>query len=180
MSDESPTPTGIHAELASAFPDEVTGFAVTADGQPITEVRPDGLFQVAAELKRRGHRILSCLSAYNTKTEGSGVFYSFLKVVDRPEDFSDVRLRVPLEFPEDGHPQVQSLVDVFPAAGWHEREMYDMYGIRFEGHPDLRRMFLPEGWTGHPQRHDYAEPEQFVAMREGEDIVVKTQEEGSW
>ena len=175
-------PTGVHAELAAAHPDAVTGFAVMGDGTPITEVAPDGIFAVAGQVKNLGYRILSCLSAYHTKTEGSGVFYAFVKPVDRPEDFAEVRLRVPLEFgaPDEPGPRVQSLVDLLSAAGWQEREMYDMYGIRFEGHPDLRRMFLPEGWSGFPMRHDYSEPEQFVAMREGEDIVVKTQEEGSW
>ncbi len=181
MSDEATyTATGDHAELAQQCPDDVTGYAETADGQGITEVAPEGLFTVARHVKEMGYRLLSCLSGYNTKTEGSGVFYSFLKPANTPEEFGELRLRVPLEFPEDGDPQVQSIVDVFPAAGWHEREMYDMYGIRFEGNPDLRRMFLPEGWKGHPMRLDYKEPEQFVALREGEDVVVPTEEEGSW
>jgi NADH-quinone oxidoreductase subunit C len=55
-----------------------------------------------------------------------------------------------------------------------------MYGIRFDGNSDLRRMFLPDGWTGYPMRKDYKEPEQFVALREGEDVVVKKPEEGAW
>ena len=173
-------PTGDHADLAQL--DGVIGYAMTEDGHGITEVAPDAIFQVAARVKQLGYRILSCLSGYHTPKNGAGVFYCFVKPAETIEDFAEIRLRVPLEFgaPDEPGPQVQSLVDLMPAADWQEREMYDMYGIRFEGHPDLRRMFLPEGWSGHPQRHDYAEPEQFVAMREGEDIVVKTQEEGSW
>lgn len=183
MSDESPPapqPTGDHAALAAAFQDEVTGFDVMADGHPITEVAPDGLFTVAREVKRLGYRILSCLSAYDTKKMGSGVFYSFVKPAAYPDEFGELRLRVPLTFPEGETVQVQSLCDVYPAAGWHEREMWDMYGVRFEGNPDLRRMFLPDDWKGHPMRLDDNEPEQFVTMRDGEDVTLQVQEEGSW
>lgn len=52
-------------------------------------------------------------------------------------------------------PVAASLVSVWPAANWQEREVYDMFGITFEGHPDLRRMLLPEEWVGHPLRKDY-------------------------
>lgn len=176
----APKPTGDHADLAQMFPDEVTGYAVLADGHPVTEVAPDGLFAVAREVKARGYRILSCLSAYDTKKMGSGVFYAFLKPASYPDEFGELRLRVPLTFEEGQEAQVQSLCDVYPAANWQEREMYDMYGVRFEGHPDLRRMFLPQDWRGHPMRLDDKQPEQFVAMRDGEDVTLQTQEEGSW
>ena len=63
-----------------------------------------------------------------------------------------VRLRVRL--PGDS-PVIESVVPVWPTADWHEREIFDLFGMRFEGHPDLRRLLMPEDWEGYPLRKDY-------------------------
>ena len=63
-----------------------------------------------------------------------------------------VRLRVNLSGDD---PVVDSLVTVWPGANWLEREIFDLFGIRFLGHPDLRRILLPEDWEGYPLRRDY-------------------------
>ncbi len=54
-------------------------------------------------------------------------------------------------------PTIASLAGLFPVANWQERECYDLLGVRFEGHPDLRRILLPDDWEGHPLRKDYKE-----------------------
>jgi NADH-quinone oxidoreductase subunit C len=64
------------------------------------------------------------------------------------------RLRLKCRVPEDD-PTIASLTAVWPGADWLERETYDLYGIRFLGHPDLRRIYLYEGFVGHPLRKDY-------------------------
>jgi NADH-quinone oxidoreductase subunit C len=64
------------------------------------------------------------------------------------------RLRLEVAVP-DADPRVPSLVDVYPACDWHEREAWDFFGMIFEGHPALTRIEMPDDWKGHPQRKDY-------------------------
>jgi len=63
-----------------------------------------------------------------------------------------LRLKVKLTSQD---PVVHSVTPVWPTANWHERENYDLFGIQFEGHPDLRRILMPDDWEGHPLRKDY-------------------------
>ena len=55
----------------------------------------------------------------------------------------------------DGDPHIPSVVEVYPTADWHERETWDFFGIRYDGHPALTRIQMPDDWPGHPQRKDY-------------------------
>lgn len=64
------------------------------------------------------------------------------------------RIRVEVAVP-DADPTLPSVVSVYPAADWHERETWDMFGLVFEGHPALTRILMPDDWPGHPQRKDY-------------------------
>jgi NADH-quinone oxidoreductase subunit C len=63
-----------------------------------------------------------------------------------------VRLRVMLD---EASPAVQTVTSVFPSANYYEREVFDLFGIRFDEHPNLRRIMMPEEWVGHPLRKDY-------------------------
>ena len=66
----------------------------------------------------------------------------------------NLRGRLKVGLPEDDL-RVASAVEVFPAADWQEREIYDFFGVTFDGHPDLRRILMPEDWVGHPLRKDH-------------------------
>jgi NADH-quinone oxidoreductase subunit C/D len=67
------------------------------------------------------------------------------------EHNADLRIKVPLRGPT---PAVPTITDLWPNANWYEREAWDLFGVRFEGHPDLRRLLLPPTWQGHPLRKD--------------------------
>jgi NADH-quinone oxidoreductase subunit C len=64
------------------------------------------------------------------------------------------RLRLKVKLGGSG-PSVHSVTEIWPTANWHERENYDLMGIRFEGHPELARILMPDDWEGYPQRKDY-------------------------
>jgi NADH:ubiquinone oxidoreductase subunit C len=88
------------------------------------------------------------------------VSYHLLRVVSGAQESPRLRLQI---WCEDGEP-VPSVVSVWPTADWHEREAWDMMGIRIEGHPYLRRILMEDDWEGHPLRKDYplgGEPVRF-------------------
>ncbi len=70
-----------------------------------------------------------------------------------------VRVRVPRD---GGH--VRSVADVWPTAEWHEREAFDLLGVTFDAHPDLRRILCPDDWVGHPLRKDYEFPKEYEGI----------------
>ena len=84
---------------------------------------------------------------YPTRPERFNVVYHLLSMT------KNIRIRVKVATDEDG--QVPSVVDLFPTANWFERETYDMYGVLFSGHPDLRRILTDYGFAGHPLRKDF-------------------------
>lgn len=103
---------------------------------------------------------------FNAKTHGRGqavkqieaehkhpsryaVAYHLMSIADNQ------RLRVKAWCPEDDFPMVSSVVELWPSANWFEREAFDLYGIVFEGHPDLRRILTDYGFIGHPFRKDF-------------------------
>ena len=88
-----------------------------------------------------------CGADYPDRAERFEVVYHFLSVHEN--------LRVRLKLSTDAASTVPSVVSVFPAANWYEREAYDLYGILFEGHPDLRRLLTDYGFRGHPLRKDF-------------------------
>lgn len=76
------------------------------------------------------------------------VNYHLLSIENR------LRLRLKVKV-SSGDPVVPSVTGVWPTANWHERESFDLFGIQFEGHPDLRRIMMPDDWEGYPLRKDY-------------------------
>lgn len=139
-------------------------------GQLVAAAVPGGL---AGEVEHRGEltlevpreRLLDVARLLAARSLGFALL-SDLTCADFPETPERFRLAYQLTSPESGarvrlrvwagaDPEVESVTPVWPTADFHEREVYDMFGVRFRGHPDLTRIFMPLDWEGHPLRRDY-------------------------
>ena len=130
---------------------EQFGIEAGVDGAVVTAALP---VERWAEFARFAQQQLDCryfnwLSAVDWKAEGLEV----LCRLDNLDAGLAVMMRTRLG---PGATHCPTLTGVFPGADWMERECYDMFGVVYDGHPDLRRILLPEDWDGHPLRKDYA------------------------
>jgi NADH-quinone oxidoreductase subunit C/D len=128
---------------------------------PGFEIRPDAVQDVLSTLKQEaGFDHLSCVTAQEYEDRYESI-YHLTSYDDRTREVSVV---VPTA--KDA-PKSQTAEPVFRTADWHEREAYDLVGIEYEGHPDLRRILLPETWQGHPLGLDYDQDRpQIVTLKE--------------
>lgn len=139
--------------------------------QPWIQLQPQHLKAVCFFLRddeRLYFDYLVCLSGIDRGLEANqiGVVYHLMSFPKEQEIV--LHCFVPREGePEinQGYPTLPSLEKVWRSADWHEREAYDLLGIWFEGHPDLRRILLPEDWEGHPLRKDYTTPETYHGIK---------------
>jgi len=126
-------------------------------GVEMIQVEPDLLMPLATALYAYGFNYLQCQGAYD---EGPGKplvsFYHLIKVSDNADRPAEMRLKVSL--PRE-NPTLPSVYWIWRAAEWQERECYDMYGIVYTGHPELKRILMPEDWIGWPLRKDYISPD---------------------
>ena len=150
---DPPPPDGVAppqalVALEAALPGAVAQLSLHV-GDWTAIVPPDRLLEVAAQLRGQGFDLCSDLTAtdWPDRAERFDVVYMLYATGTRAR----LRLKVRVA---DGTP-VPSVTGVWPAAGWLEREVFDMFGVTFSGHPDLRRILMPDNWQGHPQRKDY-------------------------
>ncbi|MBI4319082.1 MAG: NADH-quinone oxidoreductase subunit C [Chloroflexi bacterium] len=116
-------------------------------------VRPEGLLRVGAYLRDNQHTAfdyLSCISAVDLRTRIEMVYH----LHSLPSRLS---LRLKASIPADA-PAIDSVVSIWPTANWQEREVFDLFGVTFKGHPDLRRIMLDDDFEGHPMLKSYPAP----------------------
>lgn len=153
-------PSTIREELLAAFPAEILGAQETKDGTPTFWVAPEQVHELLRHVKTgvsAPYSMLYDLTAIDERfrrhrehqpdADFSVVYH--LTSYDRNED---LRIKVPLK---GAFPSLSSITDLWPAANWYEREVWDMFGIKFGGHPCLRRILMPTYWTGHPLRKEH-------------------------
>jgi NADH-quinone oxidoreductase subunit C len=136
--------------------------------QPALLIAPSHIVEVCRELRDNEATYfdyLACLSGvdYGTEAGKFGVVYNLASIPYQTQ----LTLKISVEHGRDLEdlPTFPSLVDVYKTADWHEREAYDLLGIFFEGHPDLRRILLPDDWEGFPMRKDYKAAEYYKGIK---------------
>ena len=114
------------------------------------EIAPGAIRRTLASLREKGFTFLASVHGvdYYPQEPRLGVQYELLSMADL--DRITVKLRVPTDAA-----RVESVTPDWPTANHQEREVYDMFGVVFEGHPDLRRILMPEDYEGFPQRRDF-------------------------
>jgi NADH-quinone oxidoreductase subunit C len=136
--------------LRARLGDGVAGQETFGD-QPCLELRPDALPAAARVLRQeQGFDLLAGLTASDAWPAEPRFSLIYVLYSLEHNVFLRLRVRVPGTAPE-----IDSLEPVYPAANWHEREVYDMFGVSFRGHSDMRRILMPYDWVGHPLRKDH-------------------------
>jgi len=151
---------------AHVGPDSIV--ANTQNLQPYLTVPVDqlvGLCRFLRDDERLFFDLLACITAIDNGTQLNTmeVVYNFTSI---PYEHN-LMLKVVVPRMASGAklPVVPSVAHIWRTADWHEREAFDLVGIHFEGHPDLRRILLPTDWVGHPLRTDYQEEEQYHGIK---------------
>lgn len=132
-------------------------------GVEIIKVDRDYLLPIATALYASGFNYLLCQCGYDSGPGGDLVsVYHLIKMSDNADRPDEVRLKV---FLPREDPKVPSVYWIWNSADFQERESFDMYGIVYEGHPNLKRIMMPEDWVGWPLRKDYVSPD-FYELQE--------------
>ena len=157
------TPQAVHDALKARFGEAILSFDEKAL-DPWALVRPEAIAEVAAFVKAEpalGFDNLMCLSAVDWPKETPPRIDVVYHLYSYRHDHTFV---LKVQLPRD-NPRVPTVEGTWGVANWHEREAFDLYGVVFDGHSDLRRILLPDDWQGHPLRKDWEDPEFYNGMR---------------
>ena len=146
-------------EIIKHIDKELSGLYELKDEKEVLFVSSDNLLKIVNFLNNDSDMmfdILLSISGYDNK-DTLGSAYNLFSLEKR--HYIEIRVEV-----ERDNPSIPSVVGIWKAADWHERESYDLFGIQYENHPDLRRILLPSDWIGYPLRKDFVTPEFYNGL----------------
>jgi len=159
----------VYERLERQFPGNVSGFKGDVF-DPCLHADPQAVVEICRYLRDTpglDFEILSDLTCVDLPKEDKlQVVYHLYSYARRHQ----IVLKVDL--PREA-PRLATVEDVWKAANWFEREVFDLFGVVFEGHTDLRRILLPEDWVGHPLRKDYVEQEEYDGISTQREPLVE-------
>ncbi len=152
----------IYADLSGKFGDKVLEFMEEGTQNPTVVVNPLGLVKIVGYLKDTEtlqFDSLMNLAGHDpgAELELSVIYHLYSTTL---QHYITLKTFVPRE-----ESVVDSVANIYGTADWHERETFDLYGIKFEGHPDLKRILMEDDWEGYPLRKDYVAAEFYRGMR---------------
>jgi NADH-quinone oxidoreductase subunit C len=154
--------------LIEKFGNEIIAGEELGGLQPALLIQPERIADVCLELRNNPTTyfdFLACLTGvdYGTETNRFGVVYHLASIPYHLQ--LTLKISVVNDRNTDHLPEFPSVSSVYRTADWHEREAYDLMGIFFTGHPDLRRILLPDDWEGYPLRKDYKTAEYYKGIK---------------
>ncbi|SEN41640.1 NADH dehydrogenase subunit C [Mucilaginibacter gossypiicola] len=154
--------------LTEKFGDAVITGEETSGLQPALLINPDDITAVCLELRNNPKTYFDFLSSlsgvhYNDEANRFGVVYHLASIPYKTQ--LTLKISKPHQKESSELPEFKSITSVYRTADWHEREAYDLLGIYFEDHPDLRRILLPDDWDGFPLRKGYRNAEFYKGIR---------------
>ncbi len=155
--EESPVEAGNVSKWLSENDFAHESLAADHSGVEIIKVESDFLLPICTALYAYGFNYLQCQCGIDLGPGEQLVsMYHLGKISDNADRPEEVRVKV---FLPRENPTVPSVYWIWKTADWQERESYDMFGINYEGHPNLKRILMPEDWVGYPLRKDYISPD---------------------
>ncbi len=151
-------PKEIYDQLQAHFGEAILTFEEDAQVIVIDPTKTKEIGLVLRDTGQFKFDFLMCLSGVDYADGNLGVVYHLYSMMHNHK----VTLKV--KVPKD-NPKVQTVEKVWRTADWHEREAYDLIGVVFEGHRDLRRILCPYDWEGHPLQKDYKQPEFYQGIK---------------
>jgi len=150
-------PVEIYQKLKAKFGDKIV--QISPDdvlGDRFCVVKPEAICEVCSFVRDDNDLLFDFLTCLSGIDDGKILYVVYHLYSTKKNHMAIFKVSI-----DRASPMLPTVTDIWAGANWHEREIYDLFGIKFIGHPNLQRILLPDNWEGHPLRKDYIYPKRF-------------------